>query len=377
MKYEYETLEKKYSGFEQPVIELCVEGKTFDGEDTGLLIGEAQVSLSAGYEASQAVLRIYGCTSGETQEFLFDELRPYILLGSRISVRLGYKDAREEVFRGYIACVRFVSGEEPLPCVEVCAMDVKGALMTDIRECRLKAGDMGAAVREILARDRYRSMKEKGLLEKMKIADTPDAGAQRGDGPGRLALACESDYEFVVKAARRYGYEFFTEPGTLHFRKSREGAEDLLELKQGSAVLSLSASLDIRGVARQAEVRAADDEEGVLISAVKKCSDKLSYGSRVNGVLEGSGRVYSHVPVFSKEEAQVIAQARLACMADRFAALACTCVGIPELRPGNYVRVSGYGKGADNRYYITRADHILSGENGYITRLSGNARSVQ
>lgn len=377
MKYTYEELSRKYGAFGQPGIHIICEGKSFDENEDGLIIGEAEIELTSGFEASQAVYRIFGCTDSTTGEFLFEKMKPYILLGSLVSVELGYGDELEEVFRGFIARVQFVSDENEFPYTEVNVMDIKGVMMLFGRGGGLQSVNYGDAIKEILGAEIYRGMEEKGLLEKKRISAGPEKDAGQEQEEQKLEVLWESDYDFAVNGAKKYNYEFFTEPGAVIFRKAGEGAGELLTLEPGRGIVSFSASYDIRGIVREIEIRGADSETGGLITAVKKCSGKFSYGNRTESLLAHSRRVCLDASLSGKTEAAVRADALAGQMASGFGRLECDCIGIPELKPGNYVALHGFGQGADNKYYITQVRHILSEEQGYITRLTGQAGSVQ
>ena len=50
-------------------------------------------------------------------------------------------------------------------------------------------------------------------------------------------------------------------------------------------------------------------------------------------------------------------------------------VGMPELIPGRFVKLSGFGKPLDNIFYLTNVRHVLSG-GSYITRFEGAANTI-
>ena len=141
-------------------------------------------------------------------------------------------------------------------------------------------------------------------------------------------------------------------------------------------MISADISYDIRGLAKEVEVRGMDDGKGEPFSAKRSSRKKLSYGALADTVTGSAKQVYTDAAIRSKEEAGELAEALADRQEWRFGTLQCDCIGLPVLLPGNFVIISGYGKGADNQYYVTAASHILSGEEGYITRLEGYAASV-
>ncbi len=375
MKYNYESLKNTYGGFEHPALKVTVEGRDMSESAPELIIGEAEIELTSGCGASQALWRIYHCVDDKDGSYLFEEMKPYIFLGSYVSVEVGYGENLTEVFRGFIARVRFEAEEEEIPCVEVTAVDAKGAMMSGRYSRQLRAGTYGDAVKELVNGAGYRELFKKGVADRIQVADTPDKKENKEDI--HLEQVSESDFTFIAGAAKRFGYEFFTETGTLVFRKAREGAKELLELGPGRGVISADISYDIRGLAKEIEVRGMNDGKGELVFANRSSRQKLSYGGLADTVTDGVKQVYTDAVIRSKEEAAELAEALADRQERRFGTLRCDCIGLPVLCPGNFIIISGYGKGADNLYYVTETSHILSGEQGYITRLEGYAASVR
>ena len=247
--------------------------------------------------------------------------------------------------------------------------------MGNIAEKQLRAVSWGEAVKEILKGQSCRGLGQKGLMEQIRVDDTPDKQSQEKSNVC-LEMTAESDYEFVVRAAKRYNYEFYTDLGTVYFRKSMQEEIPLMELGPGRGVLGYQMSYDIRGLAREFETRGMDDRKGELISCKKKSADKLSSGNRVNAVLSGTAKVCIDASVRSQPEVQARTEALAEKTAWSFGRLECECIGIPVLKPGYFVEMAGFGKGVDNQFYINKVRHELSGEKGYRTLLSGQAASV-
>ncbi len=373
MKYEYQQLKKKYNGFSVPVVHISVEGKGFETNQADMVISEVQVRQTCGFEAGDAVFSIYGCTNPQTEEFLFEDLKPYIALGSCAVLELGYLGEREEVFCGYIARVEFI--HEEIPCVEVTLMDIKGIMMAGTCAGQLRASSYGEAVREIFSDNLYQDLKQKGIIRKLNISDTPDKQEKSEEGIHTIELYSESAYEFVVKAAKKFYYEFFIDCGDVYFRKAKSNESELFVLRMDELILSMRINYDIRGIFREAEVRSVDDAKGVTVKAVKKQMNKLSHGNKVNALLKGTKKVYVDASIGSANEAELRAESLLETAAFGFGTLECECIGIPILRPGHFIRLEGYGAPADNRFYVTDVEHILS-EEGYITRLTAKTASL-
>ncbi|MFR1728767.1 hypothetical protein, partial [[Clostridium] hylemonae] len=143
----YESLKNAYGNFQLPKAEVLVEGKSFGENRAGMLIDEVRVELSCGFEAAEAVFRITGCVDLDTGMYKTKELKPFILLGSYVLIKMGYRSGTKEVFRGFISRTEFVN-EDGTPSVEVTSVDVKGIMMANTYARQLKARYVSDAVRE-------------------------------------------------------------------------------------------------------------------------------------------------------------------------------------------------------------------------------------
>ena len=368
---DYDKLTKKYGDFDGPAADLVVEGKSFGDNKKDMILGELFIDLSSGYEASEAVVHIYNCCDMASGEYLTEDLKPYILLGSSVTIHMGYLKERTEVFYGFIAQVQFLKSEAEGRYVELRMMDIKGIMMANAYSSQLKAGCYSEAVKEILKKPVYEALGNKGIIGKKNIQDTPDKQQKV-----LLEMASESDYDFVMRAAKRCGFEFFMEKDTLHFRSAKSDKDELLALKPEQGLLTWEISYDVRGLVQCVEVRGTDDGKGEMVAVQKKFKNCISMGNKAKALFSQTKKVYVDALADNKEQADVLAEALMEKISYRFASLECTCQGLPELLPGHFVRIENLGKPADNLFYITRARHVMEETKGYRTELTGRAASL-
>ncbi len=50
--------------------------------------------------------------------------------------------------------------------------------------------------------------------------------------------------------------------------------------------------------------------------------------------------------------------------------------GIPEIVPGRFVKLTGFGEGISNTYYLTDVIHDFNSREGYTTTLIGKASTI-
>lgn len=379
MKKEYGELKKKYCGFVYPMVTLQVGDKSFADNKNNLVLSEVSVELSCGLEASAASFSIYGVYNVEDGQYAFSNFKEYVQLGSAVTVSMGYGGVMEEVFVGFIAQTRFVRSDSEIHHVEVTAMDAKGLMMANSYARQMTAGNYGDAVKEIFRKPMYQKMNADGIWRSVHVDDTPDkSGGQNHQVTSyTVEMVSESDYEFIVKAAKRFNYEFYVDTGEVYFRRAKQAGEDcLLEIGMDKGVRSYDITYDITGLVRSVEVRGMDTAKAVLVSAVQKASNKISTGNKAKALINQSEKIVVDANAIAKEQAQYRAQSMMEDISYRFGSLECTCMGIPELKPGHFIRMTGLGGPCDNRFYVTQARHDLSDEGGYLTHITAVAATL-
>ncbi len=393
--FDYESLKKKYDDFSHPISVIQVNGKNIadgttkikdeDGTEITLqfAVSDIEVEMTSGFEAAMATFRIFNCYDRNLCQFQFDDLKKYVLLGSGVVISLGYGGYVREVFRGFIARVNFIFQEKDIPCVEVTAMDVKGIMMSGSYSRQLKATSFSDAVEEILEKTAYSRLRSNGIITDLKIADTPDKGGPGGTSQQQKAsdktieMVCESDYEFVVKVAKKFNYEFFSVGGTVYFRKAKDASGVLMEISPGAGLLSFDIGYDITGLVEKVEVRGMDVGKSKMISASQKLSNKVSQGSKAKPLLSKSQKVYLDPTVSSREEAGYRAEYLAEDISYRLGSLEAELIGLPELTPGTFIKLSGLGKAASNTFYLATVRHRMDGELGFVTKVEGKAASME
>ncbi len=206
---------------------------------------------------------------------------------------------------------------------------------------------------------------------------TPKPGVIRPAREKTVEMVDESDYEFVVKVARRYNYEFFVVAGKPYFRPARAIKPLLITLTSDNGIKSLNIEYDLTTQVGKVEVRATNPTKGTLISSSQKIGTKLSMGSKTNKIVSGAKYVYVDSTLFSKEDADDRANAIADEISYRFGTLELEMIGLPEMMPGRFMSVTSFGDGVSNNFYITSVKHVFDTENGYITRISGKTPAVE
>lgn len=374
--YSFEELKKKYDVFERPIAIVRIADVDVGGRK-GYPVSDVEIDLTCGYEASVAEFSLYRVYDKEKESFEVKEaLKKYIVPGSKTELSLGYGTFASLIFVGVVTRVSYRFEPDEIPCIRVSAMDVKGVMMAGSYVRQLTAASYSAAVKEILERSAYRSMQDGGIIRGIQVTDTPDqtspVPAEKTTVTDRsVEMVAESDYEFVVKAAKRYNYEFYTECGVVLFRKPKADKDIRIIINPSCGLYRFDISYDVTGLVNKVTVRAVDAGKAKVISS--KVKNRASLPGRAKALLKGSEKVYIDASADSQEETGYRADSLMEDISYRYGSLECEVQGLPEYLPGYFVKVSGVGEGADNTFYITRAVHKLSKDGRYTVKLEGRA----
>ncbi|MCR5101903.1 MAG: hypothetical protein K6B41_11160 [Butyrivibrio sp.] len=432
-KYIYENIKKDYEGFYNPIVYVYVSEKDIvHDKNSNYSISELSVDLSCEYKANIATFTISGALDEENKYFDVDAAKNYIMIGSSVRILMGYGIKVTEVFRGYIARVAFTYESNPSVTsgINITAMDVKGIMMSNNYSKRMTSSYYSDAVSEIFNQTVYQNLVNSGIVSQYLVSATPDkpgaaAGGSAGDlgglsdagglggatdmtgglggaadmtgglgglaggaggfGAGgvesdtpakRIEMTSESDYDFIVKAAKKFGYEFFSLGSYVYFRKAKENAEVLLQIDQTCNIFSYNIEYDITGLVGSVEVRGVDVDKGSVVKSKVKNTNKLSLGSKAKSLISSQTKVYIDSSTDTKEAADIRANSIMEDMSYRLGSLEMLIIGIPELLPGSYVEISGIGSAISNKFYITEVEHFFDLDGNFKTKLYGKAASL-
>ena len=186
----------------------------------------------------------------------------------------------------------------------------------------------------------------------------------------------ESDYEFIVKAAKKFNFEFFIVGGNLYFIEAKKNTTPLIVLSPGCGVGALDIGYDISGIVRSVEVRNINMEDGKFLGNTKKTTTKISLGNKAKPLVEKQSLVYIDPTAKSKDDAGYRAQYLMDTIDYRFGSVSASFTGLPEVVPGRFVTLSGFGEPLDNDFYLRRVRHMIGNES-YRIQIEGVANSIK
>ena len=379
----YDKLKSKYYEFANPRAKIELDGKEFAGENGDMIVNDIHIELVSGFEASIASFRIYNVYDAESGEFRYDEISEQIVLGKSVVISLGYLNKLEKVFVGFIAGVDFCyEGEGHLPYIEVSAMDIKGIMMGGSYASQCTADHYSGAVKEIFNRTAYQNLKSGGGYTDCRVDETADkktGGDKNKVSDYTVEMVSESDYDFVVKAAKKFNFEFFVDRGRIYFRKAKSNTTTLMTIGSGKGLRKFNVGYSLTGLVATVEARAMDAGQGKIITAKEKYPEagkSISTGNQAKKLLGDGTKVYIDPTIKSQSQAEARAAALKEQMSYRLGNLEGTCVGLPDLVPGRFIKLSGLGGPTENRFYLTEVVHDFDDQRGFETRITGCANQV-
>ncbi|MCR5032414.1 MAG: hypothetical protein K6A92_06095 [Lachnospiraceae bacterium] len=379
---EFSKLRDKYNNFKIPRVKVMVGGKDVAKDKGSYAISNIEVELTSGYEASVAQFVLYDVYNPLTHTFKSDDIKKYITLGSPVEISMGYEDEVTPVFRGFISQVVYVFRRGEVPGVEVHAMDIKGIMMANDYAKQIKASSYSEAVNSIFKQSFYQKLKgSSSVFQKLSITDTPDKkpspGGDKKEVTDRsIEMVNESDYEFVVRAAKRYNYEFFQVIDTIFFRKAKSDTKELMTIGPEQGMMAFEIGYDVTGLAGKIEVRNVDPSKGKMVNYKTKMDSTISHTGKAKQLVAKQTKVFIDPTAATQQEAQYRAGFLQEEMSYRFGTMEADMLGIPELIPGKFVLVNGLGKNVSNKFYVTSVRHSMSGDSFYQTHITGKASGL-
>ena len=350
--YTFAALESKYEKFTAPAFEITIGSKTFASNE--LPVTYLEVEQSADGSAGGCTFCIDGQYNPEGSKWEND-LGSLIQVGAKLTINGGYI-RKKELFYGYIDEYTFEYGGEDAPRITVTGMDGLGYLMS-LREPTY-AGKKKAA--ELIRASLNKSVSA-GFAKSVTVGsfsgfDTPILKEQ------------VDDWRFLNLLAQRYGASLFAIDGELIFDDVTSSSKPIMTLAIGAGLRHFTKRVSLAHQVGKVEIRGRDINQ----KPVKGTADSVTTGGSgksaaqlVPALQKAVLREYSE---YARTEAEcaLLAQNRLNGFAMGLVSGEGTCIGIPELIPGRYVKIDGFAPGSNGTYFLSKVRHRFDAD-GYQT----------
>jgi uncharacterized protein len=194
----------------------------------------------------------------------------------------------------------------------------------------------------------------------------------------------EYDLVFLMKLAEQHGYDIFVEERGQNGRSEQSklyfgppvGRTIVYDLNYGSSLIEFNPSLITSNQVGSVHWQGWDSENKSKLQYTSQLenlkSQPLNPGrdrEEIKKSFKDREERISHRPVNSLQEART----KTTEIHERAARQMLTCsgstVGLPDLRAGSFVQITGVGKRFSGKYLVTSTTHSL-GDGGYTTRFS-------
>lgn len=345
------SLAQQYSDFIIPNYEVIIDGTNIAFTDE-IAISNINVdtSLDKADSFSFTVTNAYDVIRRE-----FKWLDKYFSIGKKIEIGMGYKDNMGTVFQGYITSVRFELNSWDQSCLVVAGLDYSFKLMKGIKSkvfSKMKDSDIAEQVISGvgLVRDVDRTSVLHDIVQQVGI----------------------TDYQFLKWLADRNGYEFFVSGNKAYFRELHKNKRTNITLTWGKNLKSLIIEDDLNDQIGEVIVTSWDYKTKESITAKANRIKTVASGKDGRTILKnmlGSVNENYLSEAKTKDQANAEANAIQSRKAMQLVTGEAICIGIPQLRAGNYVELAGLGSKLSKLYYVTAARHNID-EDGFITTLT-------
>ena len=86
--------------------------------------------------------------------------------------------------------------------------------------------------------------------------------------------------------------------------------------------------------------------------------------------------MYIDPTIESLEDANYRVMSLMEEMSYRFGTLECSCIGMPEILPGRFIKLDAIGYPPENKFYVVSVKHRISEDRGFETLITGRAADI-
>lgn len=345
----FTALYAKYGGFYRPTWTLNVNQTRLNVGD-GVELERMECRLTTLGEAGTLTLQAELDSSSHGGTAWLDAIQP----GAVCTLSLGYGGTEETVFSGFVFDAVW---DSPLRCpwmkLELTCMDVRGQLMLSSSSDAGAARTLSQLVSKLLGQSCCTRMARPQIKPIPKDWDLP---FQR-TGP--------TDFEILRSAADFLCFEFYAHGDRVYFGPARDSSETAVTFDGPNGLMRLRRRRSLAGQCGGVAVSGADDKGERIYARAARAADSGFAAGQIKSAL-ALDLLEADPAVRTMAQAQYLAKERMKKRQRRSSMLLGQCTGIPELRPGRFVQVTGLSRPVNGSYYLQTVTHTID-ETGFET----------
>jgi phage protein D len=357
---EFVALAKKYNNFYAPNYQILVDGKDIFREHLIEITNVSFDDLLDGADKFTFSINDPGVRWLDSD--LFDP-------GNEVEIKMGYVNNLATMIIGEIISLSPNFPTDGTPQLTIDGSD----LSTQFRMVRKGWSRENKRDSEVVAE----------IARKAKHKLKTEIDQTEPERPSVVQRDRETDYAFIKRLAGDNYFEFFIKERTLYFQMPTRDRSEIVTLKYGTSLLSFNSELNIANQRSAVRVEGGrDPQTGQQIVAIaRRGSEEAREPGRRSGgdIVENLyGEVEERIldsPVYTQEEAATLVRSRLNRRSEELITGRAECIGIPEIRTGENIKLEGLGEKFSRKYYIAGTTHTISNA-GYSTTFNMNANTI-
>lgn len=344
----FSALYQSHDAMREPCFRLEIDGKTLENTPGARLL-RIECELTSNRQAGMLCLKAALDPKDGHGAAWLEALQP----GAVCALSLGYAGQAGNVFSGFLYDVMWDDplGQEVILLDAVC-LDVRGRLM--LAACAGAGAKRNASqlIGDILGQPCCTQ-----LSSRRTVQPPPEGWDLPLLHPGL------SDYSVICRAADFFCYEFYAFGEELYFGKPRPESSPAVIFDGPNGLLRLSRRRTLAGQCAAVAVGGTDGKGERICARHPRRRDSGFGAARMAGALTGD--LCQPEPfVRTMAQAKYLSEARMEQRQRRAGGLVGHGVGLPELRPGRFMEITGLGSIANGSYYVHTVRHVLD-ETGF------------
>lgn len=346
----FSSLCQSYADMREPSFCLKVDGTSLN-TGSGVRLLRAESELTSTRQAGMLLLEIELDPESSAGSAWLNALQP----GASCSFSLGYGSSLTQVFCGFLCDILW---GDPLGgqriALEAMCLDVRGQLMLASQSDAGAGRTASQLISGILGQSCCTRLASKRTIQTLP---------EEWDIPVRRSGL--TDYEVLCTAADFLCWEFYAYADELYFGVPRpenapsvtfDGPNGLTALRRGRTLAGQCAAITVSGT---------DDCGARICSRQARRPDRGFGTDKMGRVLTGD---LCQPEAFTRTMAQAgyLSRARMERLQRQAGRLDGQSTGLPELRPGRFIQVTGLSSAVNGTYYVHTVRHILD-ETGFQT----------
>lgn len=343
--FSYRELKAKYKGFREPCCAVRAGGT--DVRELGLSVSDMEIRQTIKNKAGACTFVIANGYDSAAGGFR-DEIADNFPLGQTVEAGIGYVTP-VYMFKGFVTDISFSFEGGGPPSARVTCSDIRSLMMQGNLNAMPPVASFPLMIPLIMLM--YTSILNMRIVY-YDVWNVLEDFRQN-----------TSDFNYLYDYGLKRGYEFFVLGEHCYFRKKWQNTALLMHLKRGESIISFE-----RGTS-YASNKLGGALSG-LLSFIPFFSDDLltpqGYPHKMATPQTPQVRLDTSEAKNTLDLITIMA-ASLRNLGANMASGTVKCVGIPEIIPGRYIRLTGLDKRFfDGDYYIEEVTHKLS-SGGYVT----------